>query len=134
MITRAATPGARPLARLHAMGDAYIRFALANPALFHLMFRKEKLHITDALKAAAVAAFAPLQAAVCELAGVQQDCIDAPLLASMQAAWAMVHGFAHLALDGQFERFAGSTPLPAFYDTYIALAISQLKFPAGATP
>ncbi len=98
--------GQAPAERLHALGRAYIRFAFTNPALFHLMFRKDKLRITDALKASAIDAFAQLQAAVCEAGGVDEQRIDADLLASMLAAWSMVHGFAHLALDGQFERFA----------------------------
>jgi len=120
--------GARsPVERLHAMGHAYIHFAFANPALFHLMFRKEKMRITDALKASANAAFSHLQVTVCEAAGIDQQRVGVDLLASMLAAWSMVHGFAHLALDGQFERFATPGTLEAFCDIYIPRAIGQLR-------
>lgn len=127
----AAADGVRPpVERLHAMGQAYIHFAFANPALFHLMFRKEKMRITDALKASANAAFSYLQAAVCEAAGIDEQHIGTDLLASMLAAWSMVHGFAHLALDGQFERFATPGTLDAFCETYVPLAIGQLRLVA----
>lgn len=114
-----------PADKLQALGRAYIQFAFDHPALFHLMFRKDKLRITDDLKALAIAAFEPLQQAVCAAAGVND--ISPELLASMLAAWSMVHGFAHLALDGQFERFSGTQSMEAFCDRYIPLAIAQLK-------
>ena len=132
MVERAAVGVQAPLERLHALGQAYIYFAFANPALFHLMFRKDKLRITDALKVSAVAAFAPLQKAVCEAAGVDEQCIGSDVLASMLAAWSMVHGFAHLALDGQFERFAAPNTLESFCDIYIPRAIAQIRFPESA--
>ena len=132
MAERAGAGGQAPVARLHALGQAYIRFAFANPALFHLMFRKEKLRITDALKASAIAAFSHLQVAVCEAAGVDAQRIGPDLLASMLAAWSMVHGFAHLALDGQFERFAAPGTLDSFCDIYIPLALDQFRFPQPA--
>ncbi|GJJ04228.1 hypothetical protein RugamoR64_47660 [Duganella rhizosphaerae] len=133
MAARTAAGARSPVERLHAMGHAYIHFAFANPALFHLMFRKDKMRITDALKASANAAFSHLQAAVCEAAGIDEQHIGADLLASMLAAWSMVHGFAHLALDGQFERFATPGTLEAFCDSYIPRAISQLRLLAPAS-
>jgi AcrR family transcriptional regulator len=114
-----------PADKLQALGRAYIQFAFDHPALFHPMFRKDKLRITDELKALAIAAFEPLQQAVRAAAGV--DDIHPELLAAMLAAWSMVHGFAHLALDGQFERFSGTQDMETFCDTYIPLAIAQLK-------
>lgn len=133
MAERAAAGGQAPIERLHALGQAYIRYAFANPALFRLMFRKDKLRITDALKASAIAAFSLLQAAVCETAGIDEQLIGPDALASMLAAWSMVHGFAHLALEGQFERFATPGTLDAFCDIYIPRAIEQFKFPTAAT-
>lgn len=116
-----------PVDKLQALGRAYLQFAFDHPALFQLMFRKDRLRITDELKAQGVAAFAPLQQAVCEAAGVEQHDISPTLLAAMLAAWSMVHGFAHLALDGQFERFAGGQSMAAFCDACLPLAIAQLK-------
>jgi AcrR family transcriptional regulator len=116
-----------PADQLQALGRAYLQFAVDEPARFQLMFRKDKLRITDELRALGVAAFAPLQQAVCGAAGVAEDDISPALLAAMLAAWSMVHGFAHLALDGQFERFAGAKSLAAFCDACLPLAIAQLK-------
>lgn len=125
ILTRSAAGALTPSGKLQAIGRAYIQFAFDHPALFHLMFRKDKLRINDDLKALAVAAFAPLQQTVCEAAGAEE--ISTDMLASMLAAWSVVHGFAHLALDGQFERFSGAQSMEAFYDAYIPLAIAQLK-------
>lgn len=115
-----------PADQLQALGRAYLQFAFDHPALFQLMFRKDKLRITDALKARGVAALAPLQQVVCAAAGVQEHEVSPALLAAMLAAWSMVHGFAHLALDGQFERFAGAQSLTEFADACLPLAIAQL--------
>ena len=85
---------------LHACGLAYVRFALAEPALFRLMFRR----VPDAARHPGLARAG--EAAYAELAGA----LDAALLeagrgaadadARRLLAWAGVHGLAALAMDG----------------------------------
>jgi AcrR family transcriptional regulator len=82
---------------LSAMGMAYVDFALARRGVFRLMFgplmaNREKY---PELKSAADEAFNWLRSAVQTKAHAQQD----PELAAI-AAWGLVHGLAHLFLDG----------------------------------
>jgi len=74
---------------LKGMGAAYLRFALARPGRFRLIFGPllARAAAHPELQAASVAAFATLRAAA----------------ASPEAAlraWGMVHGLAHLLIDG----------------------------------
>jgi AcrR family transcriptional regulator len=80
--------------RLRAQGRAYVRFARANPAFFDLMWRSALLNEADPdLRRAADAAFATLLSAVPHKDGGNQN-------PNAIAAWALVHGFARLTLDG----------------------------------
>jgi hypothetical protein len=71
------------------MGPAYVRFALARPGRFRLMFGPllRRAGGRPPLSEAAGAAFAALNAA-------------APSPEAALRAWALVHGLAHLLLDG----------------------------------
>lgn len=103
----AAVPGAGRTERLRAQGIAYVDFALAQPALFDLMWRKPLLDGDDpAFRAAGERAFDLLdRLARGESAkGAEND--DAALAPSI-AAWSIVHGFARLALDGAFGTAPG---------------------------
>lgn len=87
----AVAPGP-PLLRL---GQAYVRFACAEPALFRLMFGPEiRREDHPALSQAAASAFGALRAAITP--GEQAQDVAT-------GAWALVHGLAHLVVDGQFE-------------------------------
>ena len=84
---------------LDAMGRAYVRFALANPNLFRLMFSPELTRSgRPNLRMAADAAFASLRRATAEAADGR--------IAALKA-WAQVHGLAVLLLDGQIARRDG---------------------------
>jgi AcrR family transcriptional regulator len=90
------------LAGFRAMGGAYVRFAVANPAHYRIMFgRFRELCTSDAALAAdAAAAF---QLLIGALARLQQDGLirsdDPEQLARF--IWATVHGVAMLTIDGQ---------------------------------
>jgi len=85
---------------LEAQGRAYVDFALKNGPLFTLMWQREMLDVQDPgyLRAgrAAFNAFerAALGRDVPVATGPREP--DGPVV----AAWALVHGFARLALDG----------------------------------
>jgi len=110
------------IARLRAQGMAYVRFALANRAAFDLVWRRGLVDAEDVeLKAANRRAFLILDRVVRgEDAGGGGPCEvgAAPSL----AAWAMVHGFAQLALSGVFGDDEGAADravdalLPAVLD------------------
>jgi AcrR family transcriptional regulator len=85
-----------------AMGQAYVHFALANPALFRLIFVAKPTHAHPGVEAPAGTAASLLQTGVAQLMGP-----DAPAearFAAMLRAWSLVHGLAMLILDGQVER------------------------------
>jgi AcrR family transcriptional regulator len=94
--------------RLLDSGRAYVRFALANPALYRLMFGRERTAAAPApaLAAAAQAAFAilvtvlrelPFRGAPRALERVRGDAVS---------AWAQVHGLSLLMIDGHLETSA----------------------------
>jgi AcrR family transcriptional regulator len=93
---RSATRGANPLIRA---GLAYIEFADQNRGLFRLMFGPILAERAKypALQAAAVGVEALLLRGVAEL---DQRPLDDNQAAT--AAWGLVHGLAHLIVDGFF--------------------------------
>lgn len=86
-----------PLARLEAMGRAYVAFALANPAVYGLMFRSGTGSLASPhLKSASTAAWQQLCDSVAAVLGEKrQD----EVTAKASAVWALVHGTATLLLD-----------------------------------
>jgi AcrR family transcriptional regulator len=118
----AAEGGTDPAARLHGQGLGYVRFARTHPARFLLMFRKDRLNWEDArLRAAGQAAFVELEDAVRAYRGIAAGGpLDRAALATVLAAWSVVHGFAHLALDGKFDALGGAQEADAILPEMLA--------------
>ena len=97
--------GDDPVARLREQGVGYVGFALRYPGRFGLMF-STSLHKDEALERSAQGAFMTLEQAVRDLYGVSPE---TPLTLgrwnALLSIWSVVHGFAHLALAGQFDTF-----------------------------
>ena len=94
--------------RFLEVGVAYVRFAVAHPAHFAVMFRPELLHVDDpALRAAKARSDAALYGGVERLPRAQAG--TDPLVAGV-AAWSIVHGFASLWLDGALPPALGARP------------------------
>ena len=90
------------------LGVAYVRFALANPAAFEVMYRPHLLRIDDPdLLEAQEAASRPLFTAMRHLAS--RDPSVEPVSAAV-AAWSIVHGFATLWLNGDLPPTVGRDP------------------------
>jgi AcrR family transcriptional regulator len=111
LLTAVAAQGFAELARhlrqvppaLAAMGHAYITFALANPALFDLMFRPSELHPADPeLRHAQQDAIGVLDAAVAAAAAPREDARTGPGELTM-ISWALAHGLAVLTRDGALQ-------------------------------
>ena len=84
------------------MGEAYVRFALGHPNRFRLMFGgRLELKRHASLDAASRATYEALVAAF-----RAEPSVAEPEKAAA-AAWSLVHGLAHLLLDGHFEKQAG---------------------------
>jgi AcrR family transcriptional regulator len=96
--------GGRGDTAFHAMGVAYVRFAVANPSHYRVMFGGfVDPEVQDPeLGAEAQGAF---QALVDALATLQRDAVfrrdDTVLMA--RYVWALVHGIAMLGIDGQLR-------------------------------
>lgn len=116
VLRAAADTGTAPAARLRALGMGYVRFALAHPGRFQLMFRHDLLLVDDdRLAIAGQAAFAELETSVrTYLAVTVERAADDVLRSTVLGAWSTVHGFAHLALDGKFMTMAQPRSLPDF--------------------
>jgi AcrR family transcriptional regulator len=93
-----ANTGTDVLARFHALGVTYLRFALAHPGQFRVMFGAEAA-AEPAVRSAEAAVFA---LAVNEIAGAQRLGLIAPGDPQELAllAWSTSHGLAVLMIDG----------------------------------
>jgi len=105
-----ADAGADVLARFHALGVAYLRFALAHPGQFRVMFGAEAAD-EPAVRSAEAAVFA---LAVNEIAGAQRQGLiavgDPQELALL--AWSTAHGLAVLMIDGLVQWVGLHTTAP----------------------
>ncbi|QKV20330.1 TetR/AcrR family transcriptional regulator [Oricola thermophila] len=95
--------GAEAMARLAAAGAAYVRFALANPELFGLMYaRSRRADAGGDLKRNSEAIFSLLVNAIGAIRGRDAFRSDAGWRDAV-ACWSMLHGYAQLAIAGKME-------------------------------
>ncbi len=96
-------------ARVQAMGEAYVRFALNNPEVFRLMFRCELVDLSryPEAKAKADRVFEVVATAM----GVASPITDkgGPDFTPVIAYWSMAHGLATLLLEGKIGEQLGDT-------------------------
>lgn len=99
-------------AKLNAIGFAYVEFAVANPGLFQLMFRGERLDASrPTLRKASDEAFDLLRRAVAAAHSDSQ--LGGGLVtaaARVARAWTMVHGYAMLMLEGRLGALVDGNP------------------------
>jgi AcrR family transcriptional regulator len=92
-----------PKSQLIASGLGYIDFAMANPALFRLMFSSEKPDRTnDKFAEISVAAFNKLVTAISNR--IDTDPYSDPMaMRQVMTTWSIVHGLAELVISGRAE-------------------------------
>ncbi len=118
--------GGRGRAAFERMGVAYVRFAVANPSHYRVMFGGfvDPKGCEPELLAEAAGAF---QALVDALAALQRDAVmraeDTVKMARF--VWAVVHGVAMLGIDGQLRE-------PGVVDELTRYAIERLRTGIGA--
>ena len=106
------------------MGVAYVRFAVANPSYYRVMFGGfvDPKGCEPELEAEAAGAF---QALVDALAALQRDGVvrrdDTVKVARF--VWAVVHGVAMLGIDGQLREPGG----PASIEELLGYALERLR-------
>lgn len=88
-----------PEAKLAALAKAYIEFARVSPQRFRLMFQRELVDLSayPAAAAASAVAFGRLAALVSSIVG-EEAAADQAI-----AAWSLVHGYATLSNELEFE-------------------------------
>jgi AcrR family transcriptional regulator len=98
-----------PVARLNAVGGAYVSFAVRHPAHFKIMFRSELVAIQnhEQLHACAEKAFAFVTSIVGEVVASRRGAKDT--LPFVIAAWSLAHGAATLLLEGKLDRHYGTS-------------------------
>ena len=117
--------GGRGRAAFDSMGVAYVRFAVANPSHYRVMFGGfvDPKACEPELAAEAAGAF---QALVDALAALQHDAIvrgdDTVQMARF--VWAVVHGVAMLGIDGQLRE-------PGAVDELMRYAFERLRTGIG---
>jgi AcrR family transcriptional regulator len=122
----AADQGGNRAERIRSQGQAYVRFALAERAKFDLIWRYALIDRADpAYQSAGERAFLILdRAARGDDAPAPEDSNDAAYAPSI-ACWAMVHGFARLAIDGVFGAEEGAAERAA--DVLLPRVLDQLQ-------
>jgi len=109
---------------LRAMGEAYVRFALAHPQRFRLMFGGQlKIAKHPALHEVAAKTFDALSGALAARVGDAPGARDASV-----AAWALVHGLAQLLLG---DRIAPAARQGRAEEQFIRDVIGTTRFAAG---
>lgn len=122
-------PGAR--ARIIALGEVYLGFAIREPALFRMMFsQKPNLAEDDTASVQGKACFAYIMQEVmdhCAQNGVEGN---AQMIAVQ--LWTLVHGAASLTIDGDYAKVAPEMDVAAI----IAAGAERLLFdlPQRAEP
>jgi AcrR family transcriptional regulator len=117
--------GSDPVARLREQGVGYVSFALRHPGRFGLMFRAG--HADDGLKRSGEAAFGALEKEVRDLFSVPAGKpLDPAQWNALLAIWSVAHGFASLALAGQFDELASGGREALLRDTVAPMLEQQL--------
>lgn len=126
--------GDDPMARLRAQGAGYVRYALAHPGRFRLMFRKALLrHEDPRLSAAGGAAFHVLEAGVRAAVGLGPRArMSAAHSAALMATWSLVHGLANLVLEGQLDWMAAQAGVDpdALFERMLPQVLRSIAVPA----
>lgn len=112
--------------RLANTGRGYLRFAVANPAQFAIMYDTESLDLGDpAYLAASDRAYGLLTSAIAQC--VKEGRLparEAPL--ATLTAWSMVHGFATLWIGGRLRVRTGARVPQELGDQAIDLFVQRL--------
>jgi AcrR family transcriptional regulator len=109
----AAATATPPAERAVACARAYVDYAQANPGLYGLMFRNERLdYARPALHEAAEASFDGLARAVGADRHEQSDGATLSLedAGRIARAWSLLHGFSMLLLDGRLTGILRRAP------------------------
>jgi AcrR family transcriptional regulator len=98
--------GTSPMDKAIARAKAYVAYAQANPGMYGLMFRTERLDMSrPSLCEAANASFAGLAGAIgaSRHEQISEEALSLDQGAAIARAWSLVHGFTMLLLDDRLS-------------------------------
>ena len=128
-----------PLMKALARAKAYVAYAQAEPGMYSLMFRNERIDMTrPSLHEAATASFEGLASAVGAgrneaLTGGALEALSLDQAAAIARAWSLVHGFTTLLLDGRLKDILHRLPEGTGVDQLLDATLrSTAPRPAGA--
>ena len=126
-ITDAWEQSGRGRAGFQAMGKAYVRFAVAHPSHYRVMFGGfiESAARDDHFVAEAKSAFQVLVDALVERQNAGDIRPDDPVLMA-RFVWALVHGTAMLVIDGQLPEAAQTGALEDYALERLDASIRQV--------
>lgn len=132
----AAEEGDSALDRYRAMGRCYVRFAIDNPAHFHIMTRPEFYSTGDEAFARGYQEFFDTMREAAAAAQRENGPAGLDPQAFLIATWATAHGLATLWLDGTLEDRIGPVDIEATGDAAFDLlfAGNEGSPPTTATP
>ncbi len=119
--------------RGNAIGRGYVAFAQANPGLFLLMFRGERLDMTrPALRKAADECFAVLEQTGAAWAFAEGG---PPLAraAAVTARWSLVHGLAFLLIDNRLRPIMNWLGKTSSVDDLIDATLASMQAQAATS-
>jgi len=124
--------GDDPQKRLQGQGEAYVTFALGNPARFQLMFRAGKCDYSYPGLADAGSRAQGILARAVRAAYRTPD--NEPLSPDangfLLATWSIVHGFSHLVLGGELDMSAQQKGgRRQIVDSFLPLMLAHLPKP-----
>ena len=102
----AGAAGTSPMDKAIARAKAYVAYAQANPGMYGLMFRTERLDMSrPSLCEAANASFAGLAGAIgaSRHEQISEQALSLDQGAAIARAWSLVHGFTMLLLDDRLS-------------------------------
>jgi AcrR family transcriptional regulator len=127
-----------PLMKALARAKAYVAYAQAQPGMYGLMFRTERLDMTrPSLHEAATASFEGLATAVSlsrneKMTGEALETLSLDQAAAIARAWSLVHGFTMLLLDGRLKDILHRLPEGTGVDQLLdAMLRSTVPRPPG---
>src|ERR1700736_788510 len=117
-----------------ARATAYVVYAQAQPGMYSLMFRTERLDYSrPSLHEAAEASFAGLAGSVgaSRHEEIHQEALSLDQAAAIARAWSLVHGFTMLLLDGRLKDILHRLPQGTDAET---LLDAMLRITVGKPP
>lgn len=112
-MTQASEQGDSALESYRAMGRCYVRFAIENPAYFHIVGRPEYYSAGDEAFARGYQEFFDTMRAAAAAAQRESGVEELDPQAFLISTWAMAHGLASLWLEGTLEDRIGPVDIEA---------------------